>query len=302
MNSIKPRGRGMKTLGWLAWTVSLLSLGTGSVAGQRAINWPLRIQADADAVVGGPIAVFWNPANVEVGGKHGELTVLNVNSPEISSVGGLGAAGAWQLDARTLVAVGYHHFGVKDIERTTTSPDAGDGPAINVSEDLFAAAATRRLGRVAVGAVAEYTKPSADLGGSGTVRLGAGVSVHPDLPLQPVLAFAGRAEDAGVEWVGGVAVTWTLPAAPDWSLQGSYGVAGDPAPGGVAHRLAVGPNWRDLFRLAVGLEGDPEAGGTAWSPSGDARVQINRYIVSVLREQLPNGFGATYTFRLSVSF
>ncbi|MCI0435324.1 MAG: hypothetical protein L0271_17035 [Gemmatimonadetes bacterium] len=282
----------------------VLALQPGAAQAQRVLDLPPRTTAGPDAILRGPIAVFWNPAGIGIDTGRGEAAIVDLRGPSITGLGAFGLAATWNLDERTALAAGYQHIGIDGIEETTTSPlpPSGGASLIDISENIFAIAASRRAGaRATIGAGVQYVRGAGITGGENVVGIGAGAEVRPELPLEPQLGAAVNVDDEGTTWTGAVEISPIRPRG-DWSLHAAWGAGGSPRFHGVSHRAAARADWSDRIAVAAGVSGEPGADGRTWDPLASISLRITRYTVSVMREELPNGFGAVHALRLSVRF
>jgi hypothetical protein len=281
-----------------------IAFATPPLAAQGMLDVPVRTTAGADAVRPGAAAVFWNPGAIALAGTRAEALLLDVRGPSATGLDGLALAGAVRVDSATTLAIGFRHSGIEEIGQTTDSP-LGDGTSgtIDISEDLFVVAAARSLSPVLrVGAIVSYARSAEVLEADDVLEIGAGMSARlPALPGSSVGASVRGSED-GVRWLAGLSLAPDFARWSDWSIVGDYGAAGAPEYHGIAHRVTAGIRWSDRVGGAAGLAGEPGADGTTWTAVAGADLRLNRYVVGVVREQMPNGFGAVHTFRLSVGF
>ncbi|CAN5647983.1 hypothetical protein BH23GEM10_BH23GEM10_16750 [soil metagenome] len=289
----------------------LVAIAAGPVSGQRLLEeWQVRTTAGAEAMVTGASAVFWNPAQVQVGEGAVEAMVLDLRGPGITGIEGVAAAGAYVLDERTVIAVGYEHVGVSGIERTTDSPDGGS--PIDFGENRFGVAASHRLGGATrVGALMRYTRlPAAsytDANGNATghaesvVALGVGVRHRPLAALPLDIAGMVATEGAEAYWLAGAEFASDLRW-PEWGVRAEYGAAGGQLAPGITHRAAGTAEWNDQVELTLGAVSEPDGTGRSLQPVLGAALRITRYTLGAVREQLPNEFGSAYSFRFSVVF
>lgn len=277
---------------------------TAPAGAQRLIDLPVRAWAGADAVTGGAAAAFWNPAAAALVEGRAEATVFDLLAPDPTGLGAFAAAGAFRLDDRTAVAVGYHHVGVDGILQTTDSPIAEDATPLDVGEDAFALAASRSISPVLhTGIVVRYIRAAELAEDRSVVEFGAGMLARlPDLPGAPALGAAARAEADGVAWNLGGRATPFVVADSALAIGGSWGADGGPLRIGVSHRFAAEATWRDRVTVALGAASEPDADGRTWRPLGSASLRISRYSLAVLRENMANDFGAVHALRFSVAF
>ncbi len=282
----------------------LLAALPGAAQAQRVLDLPVRMSAGPDALMTGPIAVFWNPATA-ASAMRGEVVVMDVRGPTETGLGAFALAGTWRLDERTTIALGYQHVGIDDIEETTTSPlpPAGGASLIEIGENVLAVAATRRAGtRVAIGAGVQYARAADALGGQDVVEIGAGALVEPSLPLAPRIGGAVRLDDEGATWTAGIELAPAALRAGGWLFRAAGGAGGSPRFHGVSLRWAGVAHWADHVVVSAGMGGEPGADGRTWDPLASVSLRLTRYTVSALREELPNASGAVHAFRLSVTF
>lgn len=273
-------------------------------AAQRVLDLPMRTGAGADALQVGPVAVFWNPGALGVPAGRGEVLLLDARGPTPTGLDGVGLAGVMRLDPRTAIGVGYQNVGIDDMEQTTTSPLPDDGAVpLELSENALSFAAVRLIGTsLAVGTGVRYTRGADVVGGDDVVALGAGFRYLPARGPDPVLAAGLRLDEEGAEWFAGASLSRPLGDTGDWRTGAEYGVAGSPGTVGTSHRLTANVTWRDRLRAGLGVAGEPGAYGRTWDPVGAASLRISRYVVGILREELPNDLGAVHQFRFSVTF
>jgi hypothetical protein len=282
-----------------ALTVSIAS----RLSAQRILDLPMRAGPGADALATGPLAVFWNPGSIGMPGGRGEALVLDVRGPASTGLDGVGLAGIVRLDPRTVVGFGFQHVGISDIEETTTSPLTSDGAVpLDISENAFHFAALRVLGSgIGVGASVQYTRAADIGGGNDVVGLGAGFRYALREGSGPTIAGGLRFEDSNTDWYAGIAMRRPIRTG-DWAVGADWGVAGSGRYAGVSHRLAASAVWQDRMNVGAGLAGEPGEEGRTWNPALGVSLQLSRYRIGVLREQLANGIGAVHTFRLDLAF
>lgn len=289
---------------FLAGGVALVAvLGwTRPAAAQRLIDWPIRTTVGAEAVEGGATAAFWNPATAGLMTGRGQAFLMDMEGFRDSGLGGVAVAGAARLPGDVAMAVGFSHLGVGPIGLTTTSPADSLGE-VNIAEDLFAFGAARSLPHdLWIGVAAQYSRASSVANNRGEFGLGTGLAWTPGISVQPVLAASVLTRQGATEWLAGVAVNRLLEPVDGLKIGASYGMSGGAEKLGIGHRAALSVHWRDLIGAAAGMVGEPGSTGTTWSLIMGANLQLGRYGLSVLREGIPNGFGAAYYYQLRVAF
>ena len=294
-------------MGWriiriAALAVCLTCMAT-PVRAQRMVEWPVRTTAGAEVLTTGASAVFWNPALIAPSYARGEATIVDLNLPDATGASALAVGGAYWLDERTAVAVGYEHIGVDDIPLTDDSPREGDAnPTFSVGDDVFTAAAARLISPwLRIGAAARYVRPTETEERDAIIGLGAGAAVQASLPFAPVLAASVFSEDESTTWYAGVGASAPVRG-DDWRAGASYGLARERGAQGIGHRAALSATWRGAATLAIGADGEDDAEGIQWTPVASLDLRISRYQLGVMRSVLPNEFGAAYAFRLGIGF
>jgi len=111
--------------------------------------------------------------------------------------------------------------------------------------------------------------------------------------------FAGRAEP---RWLVGVEAAPAVGGEGGVRVGASYGLSGGAWPRAPSHRVAlVGRRGRQLS-VAFGLDVEPGAREVAWAPVVSATLRLGRYRLTLVRDELANGFGAAYAYGLHVTF
>jgi hypothetical protein len=231
---------------------------------------------------------------------RGSVLLVELLAPEATGVDVLALSAGWRLEQRTTLAAGFQHLGVDGIERTEDSPESGT--RIDVSQDLFAVGAARQLTpRLLAGAGAQYLRSSEALNEDGQLSIGAGVRLQLPLPLAAALAgYAASVEDR-VLW--GAAAEVTPPVSlGSWQTMVNLGVSGGQAVRGTTWRAGLATTWRGMLELGGAVVVEPDAQQRQWEPVVAAAVRLSRYELGVVREWLPNSFGAVHTFRFGVTF
>jgi hypothetical protein len=284
--------------------VAVLALGPGPLGAQRLLDLPVRTTAEPDALVAGAAAALWNPAGAGRLTGRAEVLFVEVLVPEPMGLGGFALAGAYVLDARSTIAIAYQHVGADEIQRTTTSPLPEDGASpLNLREDVFALAAAQHLFEtLTVGVSVRWARASEIVEERSLFAFGAGVDYRARLPWTPTIAGAVSAERDGSAWLVGLRVTPYGRAGSDWQAHASWGAGAGPTQPGLSHRFAAMAAWRRTITVSAGAAGEPGAANRTWRPLAAAQLGIGRYALGVVREDLPNGFGAIHAFRFSVTF
>jgi hypothetical protein len=287
------RQASLVVLGWSALT--------SPVAGQRLMDdWLIRTGAAPGALQAGASAAFWNPAGADVLRSRGALMVLELLAPEATGVDVLAFSGGWRLDERTTLVAGDQHLGVEGMEFTGTTPEGGI--PVDISQDLFAVAASRRLtARLAVGAGAQYLRSSEALKEDDQLAIGAGARLLAPLPIPVTVGGYGYSLQDRLVWGIGVEVAPRLPVSA-WRGAVNAGVGGGHAVRGTSYRAGVSLSWREMVELGGSMVGEPDGAERQWEPVLSGSVRLSRYELGVVREWLPNSFGTVHTFRFGIAF
>ncbi|MGH7466404.1 MAG: hypothetical protein ACRENP_00310 [Longimicrobiales bacterium] len=283
----------------LAFAVMLNTVIPAVGHAQRLVDWPVRTSALPDAIVTGAAATFWNPAGLTTGNYRAQVLVVNLRTPESLELRGLAAAGALQLD-RTILAAGLEHVGIDDFTRTDDSPSGPGAEEFDLGENHFTLAAAHRVSPAfTVGASARYTRDNLNETDP-VVGVGAGFNGTFTLPWRvQVGAYAGSEADE-LAWAAGAEVELPSFLGDPYRIGLSYGAQADARVVGPVHRLAARFDWKERGSVSAGLAREPDVLQAHWTPVLAASLQLNRYTLGVVRENLVSDFGATYTFRLQI--
>ncbi len=275
----------------------------GRLVAQRVLDLPVRGSGGPDVLARGPISVFWNPGGGRIPAQRGEALIVDVQGPNSTSLDGVALASVFRLDPSTAIGVGFRNVGLDQIPLTSTSPLPDDVEGtLDISETTLSVAATRIVGHsLTFGAGAHFTRAARALDARDEVEVGAGLRTAARNWMPGFGASLGFGEQ-GTDWAVGAELAPAAAVVSGGNLSVSYGVAGSPWYHGLTHRIALGAEWASRVRLSAGIAGEPDVGGRSWDPVLGAAVEIQRYSVGVLREELGNGIGAVHTFRLGVTF
>lgn len=284
--------------------MSLLGVGVAlaasaqSIHAQRLVDWPVRVNVGAEASTTGAGAVFWNPAALRQQELVLDALLVDVRTPGDLGVSTLGAAVTYAVQ-RTTFGAGYRHASVDGIPLTDGPPVSGTPTEISVGEDEFILAATQALRPgISIGATARYLRTNFSDADENGLAIGAGVDLRPALPWSPQLSGYAFSEADGVAWGVGADVEVPRWLGPDYGLRASYGARGNEHEPAVLHRIAATLDWRSRINVGAALVREPNGDQVAWEPAVAASLRLSRYTIGVVREQLPNNFGATYALRL----
>ncbi len=295
-----------KSLRALVASLALVLATPWGAAGQQLLDWTVRVRVEPEALSHGAEAAFWNPAGLGLAPARGEALAVVLQTASDLGLKALAAGGALRLHGGTAVGAGYQHFGIDDIERTTTAPPEGAADLMSVGEDRLTLGAAQPLGggrRAWVGAQVEYDRASSGLGTTDGFAFGAGALVRGGGALVPELGVSAVALTGSTRWrVGaGAAVPGTsrLPVA----LHAAYGLTGQSDRAGQpAQRLALTGSWRDEVVASVAGMAEKSDGTTAYTAAWLGELRLGRYLLGVVHESLANDFGGATSVHLGVRF
>lgn len=282
-----------------ALLVGAVLAGPPGVGAQVLFDWPVRSAAAPEALLTGAPALLWNPAGAApTQHRDPQLWVVHIDGPDASGLQGLAAAAAFDVPVAGRIGVTYQHLGVPDIPRTTDSPEPEPG-TLTVTEDLavlsMAGGLTERgaLGaslRVMRGTVGSdrRTRVSVDVGAR--TRLGGRAT--------PGVGLVLRSVGTRTEGLFGVDAGLPLP----WdrlSLRGGYGLQAPLSSVEPTHEISLRGRWEERLVFGAAALSHPDA---SWTGLFEFRLEIGRYSLAVVREGLPNAFGAAHFFQMTIDF
>jgi hypothetical protein len=260
----------------LAALLLLFFLPPPETEGQLVFGWPIRAVPHPEAVVTGAAALFWNPGSLSEGaGTRREFWIAHIDGPDATGIRGLAVSGISELPLRLRLGLGYSHLGISDIPRTSTSPAPEPGD-IRVSEDVAVLGLARELDTPGgIGAAVRFQRGDA----AGDVR--------------------SRVEgDVGIGVLGGLELTLPALASARLPLRLGYGIQSGRGSGSLEQRFSIRGSWLDQFHAGMGATRWGAEDG--WTTLWNLGVDIGRYSISVLREELANGFGAVHFYRAAI--
>lgn len=279
-----------------------LLLAPYGLAGQLVFDWPLRSAPQPEAVITGAGSVFWNPGSLvsEVGTDR-QVWIIHVDGPDATGIGGVGLSGIADLPGGFRAGMGYWHLGVEGIPRTTTSPEHEIGD-IHVSENVAILAVAKRLGpQTGIGGGLRFQHGSA--GKESLNRMEGEVGIHhwaTGMPFSPRVGFTLRGLGSELETLWGTEFSLPPLASSRIPVRFGYGIQTDSRLRARDHRVSLRAAWMDHLHLGVGLSYLGK--GNGWTPLWMLGAEVDRYSISILRESLANGFGATHYFQAAVRF
>lgn len=272
----------------------------GPAGGQLLFDWPIRAVPQPEAILTGAGAVFWNPGGLAQGvGTGNEVWITHVDGPDATGVRGLAFAAVLDLPFGLQTGMGYWHLGIPDIPRTTDSPLLEFG-RVEVAEDAFLLSMTGGDRDVPVGFGGGVRFHRASVAGEVRTRIVGDVGVHlqPPVVFSPRFGLALRSLGQDPRILAGVEVAAPPLARSRIPIHLGYGVEKGPGPEGLEHRLSLRASWVERFHVGFGLNNWRDGGG--WTALWMLGVDVDRYSLSILRENLANGFGPVHFYRASI--
>ena len=277
-------------------------LNAAPASAQAVLEWPLVLEARPAPLVTGSGAVLGNPAGVPWMAQRAEALVSDLETPDEMGLRALTVAGAFHLFDGWTLAAAYRHVGIGDMLRTD-GPPLGDSPRpLEIGEDVFALGLGVRLDDVSFGAAARVDTPSEELRGDESLAGTLGARYSPPLPLGTLRVGASLELQEEEVTIAGAAEMASAPLLDDrlgvalaWGLR-------QEGPLGISHAVVASGIWRGMAELQLGTSGQPGASDRQWVPLVAGMLHLGRYHLGIVREHLPNGFGAAMHYRLSIAF
>jgi hypothetical protein len=278
---------------------------SGQVRAQRLLDWTIHTTAEPEALVQGAAAGFWNPAGIALDSGRIEGLVLDMQGPSSTGLNGAALAAVGRLQEKTSIAVAYQHLGISGIPVTGTSPtEDALGGEISVSEDRFTLAGSQPVSRTtSAGAMLQYLRANDGTTVSTELTFGAGFRFGSDsIRFKPVLAGAGFVASSQTRWIGGAEITPLELHSTPLGVSLGYGISGSGRQTRPTHRGTITLRYAEAIGVTAAVLAEPGSDGTTLQPVLSADLRLGRYALGVLREGLPNSFGAMYSYRLNIRF
>jgi hypothetical protein len=289
----------------LAAASAAAALASGQVRAQRLLDWTIHTTAAPEALTRGAAAGFWNPAGIELDSGRVEGLILDMQGPSSTGLNGVALAASGRLQERTSIGFAYQHLAVGGIPLTDTSPNTDAlGAEIGVSEDRITLAGSQPVSQTtSAGAMVQYLRANDGSTISTELTFGAGFRYGADaVRFKPVLAGAGFVASGQTRWIGGAEVTPLALRTTPVTIVLGYGISGNGRQTRPTHRATITARYAEYVGVTAGALAEPGTDGTTLQPVLSADLQLGRYMIGVLREGLPNSFGAMYSYRLNIRF
>lgn len=281
---------------------ALLALASPAAAQEAAGTQLWRLMSTTlpvpPALASGASGTFWNPAQAAPGGAFVASLDVIQTPPAIGATGFLVTA-RWSAGRVGTLGIGYGRVGLRDLVRTTVSPDPAAAP-IPYDAQTGGFTWSRDVAGVTVGAALRHhlTRLDAARGQRWTVDVGAARRVGPAVRLAAATRFLSSLDgDAAQDVFAGIEYRWFR--GPLWrggreaDLWARYGVA---VGHGFAadHFFGVGLAIGDALALDVLLAREGGYAGAGWRPVGGVRVGVGRYRLTLAREAGVRDIGSAF--------
>jgi len=298
----------LRTAGLLGLIVSLLSVRAGAQAPDAAELW--RVAAGSLALPAalstGATAGFWNPASGD--GRIGaSVGVEVVHTSSILGLSGLMVGGTLPVSRSLRIGILAGRMQVRDLVRTTTSPDSEAG-SIPVYEQLGGAQAVLGSGWLRIGAVLAVHHARFDVESETGATLDVGVRAQPIdrftvaaathfLPItlgrEPSTDYYGAVEYVALDRLALADLRTRLAV--------RYGATLRPT-GDLEHLVGVAVAVNDEVLVDAALTSESAYGHRDLRPSVAVGLRIGRYTIVLSHGAGINDVGGTFRVGLDVGF
>lgn len=264
---------------------------------QVLFDWPVRSSTTPQALVVGAPSLLWNPAGAATAAHDArQIWIVHVDGPEASGIQGLAGSAAFDIPGLGRVGAAYQHLGVPDIPRTTGSPEPELG-SLTVAEDLVVLSAAPSLGeRGGLGVSLRLMRGTVGSDRRDRVSVDVGARTRFGGQLAPGLGAVLRSVGTRSDLVFGADARVPLPW-PRLNMRAGYGVQAPLDTFDASNRISLRARWNDRLVLGAAALSHPK---DSWTALYELRVDIGRYSLGVVREGLPNGFGASHYFQITI--
>lgn len=282
----------------LITTLAIAGVTPTAARSQVLFDWPVRPDSRPEALATGAPALLWNPAGFAPSiHEVPEVWLVHVDGPDASGIQGLVGAVVFDLPWLGRAGFAYQHLGIPDIERTGTSPEPEPG-SLTVTEDLAVLSLAQTVTeRAALGASVRLMRGTVGSDRRNRVAVDLGLRTHFGGVLRPAIGAALRSVGTRTDAILGADASVPTPWPDRLDLRAGYGLQGAVSDFNPEHRLSLRGKW--LGRFVVGAATVSHNGGP-WTSLLELRLVIGRYGLAIVREGLPNDFGAARFFQASI--
>ena len=254
----------------------------------------------------GATGAFWNPAAV---GAPRDFAVGAhvVHTSATLGLSGLIAGGSLPLPGPLRLGALLGRVNIRDLVRTTTSPD-NTGGSIPVYEQFAGATLAFSTGWLVAGAALHLHESRFDIDKTSGVTLDVGVRTHPFSRLVVAasthLLPINLSKDEATEYLAGAQYTvWERRRenGPHLRAQLRYGVAYR-SDGSWEHLMGLGAEMLERLSLDAAVASEPGVVERTWRPSLSLGLRFGGYTIALSHGLGTNDVGGTFRVGLDVEF
>jgi hypothetical protein len=258
------------------------------------------------ALTEGVAGTFWNPG--ALGGASGLAVGAHVfHTSDVLGMSGVLLGGSLPLPRPVRAGVLLGRVDIRDLVRTTTSPDANGG-SIPVYTQFVGGNVVVSTGPLAAGVALQLHEARFDSENASGLTLDAGIRLRPvdrlliaasthllpiDFSTQPTTDYF-----AGVEYTA-----WQHRPAEGLTARARvrYGVAYQPD-GAIEHRMGIGAELADQIAVDAGVASEAGIGERIWRPSVALGFRFGGYTVALAHGLGANDVGGTFRVGIDIEF
>ncbi len=258
------------------------------------------------ALTAGVAGTFWNPG--ALGQARGLAVGAHVfHTSDVLGMSGVLLGGSLPLPKPVRAGVLLGRVDIRDLVRTTTSPDANEG-SIPVYTQFVGGNVVVSTGPLAAGVALQLHEARFDSENASGLTLDAGIRLRPvdrlliaaSTHLLPIDFSAQPTTDyfAGVEYTA-----WDHRPAEGLAAQAHvrYGVAYQPD-GTVEHLMGIGAELADQIVVDTGVASEAGIGERIWRPSVSLGLRFGGYTVALAHGLGANDVGGTFRVGIDIEF
>lgn len=248
------------------------------------------------ALAVGGTAGWWTPAQAEVGSV---VALELVQTPATAGASGFVAAARLRVGATSRFGIAYGRMAIRDLVRTTLSPDP-DGAGIEYYTHTARALWAREVVGTTLGAAVAYhqTRLDAARADRWTLDLGVRRDFGGRLVLAAATHFLGRlGADAAQDLYGALQLRlWhgeLWPGSGPAVVHGRYGITFGSG-FNTDHQVGAGLEMGGAFTADLLLAREGGYGVATWRPVAGVQLRVGRYRVLFSGDAGPRRLGAAY--------